>query len=285
LGYPKKRKKPLAVVIPSSYATQSKNNQIYTFRVGLLARACSIFRVDKIFIYLIEDSLKERKNARKLVNILKYIQTPQYLRKYLFKKSKNLIDVGVVPPLGVPAHPKRDETKLKFRFGYVIRSEDNGFSLDAGLSKYVFVKERSLKMHELYLLKITRKKGRYFGRVVAPQSVPYYLVYDIHLRNEILDEALSYLKSKKYYIIGTSRHGKSIVEMQSILLNQIKDQRKIAIVFGGPKLGIFDIITDTENISSYFDIILNFIPKQGVRIVHADEAIFSVLSILNVLLE
>lgn len=281
---PKRRKRTLSVLIPSSYATQSTNNTVYVFRVGLLARACSILRVDNIIIYLNKDELQEKKNATTLKLILEYMKTPQYLRKYVFKKNILLRNIGVVPPLTTPSHPTKKE-KTKIRYGYTLKKTMQGYLLDVGLEKLALVKNRKIKLNTINLIKLVRSGEYYIGKKISKERVPFYLDYSVTVTYKKLAETLLGLKKKKYFLIGTSRYGIPITERIDPLKKILSNQKQVGIVFGGPKQGIFDILGKSSKDLSLFNEILNMIPNQGVRVIHSDEALIATLSIINILLQ
>ena len=91
----------LSILIPSSLTSESKDPRIKTYKVGQIARLASIFRVDKIIIY--KDP--EYDDSKFIDLVLRYAETPQYLRKQLFPLRDELKYVGVIPPLRTPHHP------------------------------------------------------------------------------------------------------------------------------------------------------------------------------------
>ncbi|MFQ6062565.1 MAG: putative RNA uridine N3 methyltransferase [Methanosarcinales archaeon] len=85
----------LFILIPSSLTLESKDLKIKTYKVAQIARAASVFRVDKIIIY--KD--KDYNDSKFISTILKYAETPQYLRKRLFALKKDLKYAGIILPL------------------------------------------------------------------------------------------------------------------------------------------------------------------------------------------
>jgi hypothetical protein len=61
---------------------ESADMRIRTLKVGTIARAAAVFRVDRIVIY--RD--REFDDSRFISRVLQYAETPQYLRKRLFPR-------------------------------------------------------------------------------------------------------------------------------------------------------------------------------------------------------
>ena len=70
----------VSLLIPSSYTEESPDPRIKTYKVGQTARAAAIFRVDEIVIYRTSGP----DDTKFISTILRYAETPQYLRKALF---------------------------------------------------------------------------------------------------------------------------------------------------------------------------------------------------------
>lgn len=87
------------VFIPDSLLEETDDPKIRTYKVGQVARACSIFGVEHIWIYRAGG-----RDGKFIKTVLEYAETPQYLRKRLFPLMPELKYVGVIPPLRTPHH-------------------------------------------------------------------------------------------------------------------------------------------------------------------------------------
>ena len=101
----------LSVAIPESSLSDESLKIDKTRKISVLARACAIFKTDTIFVY---QEGNNRQDGNLLVMILKYLETPQFLRKRLFPKINDLKFAGVLHPLRIPSHvtpanPKRSK--------------------------------------------------------------------------------------------------------------------------------------------------------------------------------
>ncbi|MCX8169500.1 MAG: RNA methyltransferase, partial [Candidatus Methanomethyliaceae archaeon] len=93
--YPPKRSYDLTICIPSSVFSVVDTLIEKTIIAGLIARILSIYRVERVVVYL--DSYSNRKDANLMKELLEYAETPQYLRRYLFPLSQNLKYAGLIP--------------------------------------------------------------------------------------------------------------------------------------------------------------------------------------------
>jgi len=66
----------LSVAIPESSLSDDSLKIDKTRKISVLARACSIFRIETIYVYQDGDN---RQDGSLLVMILKYLETPQFL--------------------------------------------------------------------------------------------------------------------------------------------------------------------------------------------------------------
>ena len=90
----------LSVAIPESSLSDDSLKIDKTRKISVLARACSIFKIDTIYVYQDGDN---KQDGSLLVMILKYLETPQFLRRRLFPKMNDLKFAGVLQPLKIPS--------------------------------------------------------------------------------------------------------------------------------------------------------------------------------------
>ena len=120
-------KKKLAIAIPASVISDTPHLREKTSKIGLIGRAAAIFRVDEIIVYPDNPKADQVRDLDFIALLLNYLETPQYLRKRLFKIEPSLQFAGILPPLRTPHHPLSGKTRdLKvgeYREGLVL-SED-----------------------------------------------------------------------------------------------------------------------------------------------------------------
>jgi len=264
------------IVIPSTLFIKD-NEPIKTFKVGQLARWCSIFRVERIIIYQLDE---EYRNGIFLKNILEYIETPQYLRKYLFPKKKIFRNVGVLPPLRTLSHGKIHEfKKIKYKDGLVLNKVGrNKYLVYVGEEEPVVVVGKPGRKKRV-VIKITSSG---MGRIIDRHKVPYYWGYTVSMVENIF-EALKLEHS--VLKIGTSRLGDDIRKIYRKILRIIQNKRynAIAFYFGSYDKGLLEIIGDRDP-KNFFDIFVNLVPFQATKTVRTEEAVPIALSIFNILI-
>ncbi|MFQ6050423.1 MAG: putative RNA uridine N3 methyltransferase [Candidatus Hydrothermarchaeota archaeon] len=241
--------KRLSIAIPSSLVADTADQKIRTYKIGQIARACAIHRVDEIVIYR-----AERDESKFIEKVLEYMETPQYLRKYLFPLIPELKSIGVVPPLQTPHHPTE---KTRYRDGYTL-SED---MVDVGYEKPVRLKQKV-------------KKGRRITidmeklKIIDKSEVPHYWGYEVRI-----EDSLSSLLKSSDYKIATSRFGDEKIPRGI-------NAPRLMLIFGSPYMGIHEIL-EQEKSEKKPDEWWNAIPAQGTKTVRTEEAVLITLGIVN----
>ncbi len=127
----------LSVAIPESSLSDDSLKIDKTRKISVLARACSIFKIDTIYVYQDGDN---KQDGSLLVMILKYLETPQFLRRRLFPKMNDLKLAGVLQPLKIPSHITPANSKKinrgDVREGIVVSIKGKRF-VDVGINQLV----------------------------------------------------------------------------------------------------------------------------------------------------
>ena len=89
----------LSIAIPDSSLLDESTQLDKSRKISTIARACAIFKINTIYIYNDKGSNQDRSL---LVTILKYLETPPFLRKRLFPRVNELKYAGVLHPLKIP---------------------------------------------------------------------------------------------------------------------------------------------------------------------------------------
>ncbi|MFP4005865.1 MAG: putative RNA uridine N3 methyltransferase [Candidatus Hadarchaeia archaeon] len=272
-------------LLPISLTADAADLRQKTLKVGSVGRALAIFRVERVIIY--DDSetrVKDLDKERELIStLLRYMETPQYLRKNIFPYMEELKYAGLLPPLRTPHHPLEEEKDEKgdFREAFVEESGERGSRLNIGLNEEgVFdgqLKEGS---------RITVELGRSLGegkrkvRPVKKGKIREYWGYEVEYGGS-LSQSLS--KVKADYVIGTSRKGQNLYEALKGM--KTNNNVAVAVVFGGPYQGLPEICNrQSADPKALFDVMVNTIPNQGVATVRTEEALTASLALLNVLI-
>ena len=91
----------ISVAIPTSSLQDESLKIDKTRKISVLARACAIFKIDTIYVY---NEGNNGSDGSFMTMILRYLETPQFLRRRLFQKVNDLKFAGVLHPLRIPSH-------------------------------------------------------------------------------------------------------------------------------------------------------------------------------------
>jgi predicted SPOUT superfamily RNA methylase MTH1 len=278
---PPKRDSKIIVHIPSSVINVEKGILKKTFIVGLLGRACGIFRVDIIDIYVDPDSNLE--DALFIKKILEYMTTPSYLRKYLISLDKNLRGVGGLPPLATPNQPSQEIISGRhFREALVVDLRKDTVYLEAGLGELVSVhldKERlrSIKRGDRVVIEVDN------NNVVSilPREEfmkKFYWVFQVSISKSLRES----LRKFRGSVIISSRKGEYMDDRVAKKLIELYSRGDLSVVFGSPSRDP-DEIADIEgwDINKMANLVINTAPLQGVRSIRTYEALYITLSLIN----
>ena len=125
-------KKHVSIAIPASVISDTPHLREKTGKIGLIAASAAIFRIQEIIVYPDNAKVDQRRDFEFIALLLNYLETPQYLRKSLFKLDPDLQYAGILPPLRTPHHPVSGKTKhLKvgeYREGLVLSEVKEGLA-------------------------------------------------------------------------------------------------------------------------------------------------------------
>jgi len=263
----------LSVAIPESSLSDDSLKIDKTRKISVLARACSIFRIETIYVYQDGDN---RQDGSLLVIILKYLETPQFLRRRLFPKMNDLKFAGVLQPLKIPSHITPANSKKinrgDVREGIVVSIKGKRF-VDVGINQLVpfFGKTPIGKRATVQF-----KEGhpRFSVKEIDKNEVQDYWGYSVKERANLF----SLLNEWKGNIIITSRKGKTATKEQ--IVKYTKSDQPTLIVFGSPEKGVHEILRGKmKNVQNAKT--LNFFPDQATQTVRLEEALLGILAIIN----
>lgn len=266
------------ILIPSSTTMESRDERIRTLKVGTIARAAAVFRVDRIVIY--RDA--EFDDSRFISRVLQYAETPQYLRKRLFPRERDLRYVGILPPLRTPHHPTSSKVSTlkvgEFRVGLVVDEvgSDNGAWVDIGVERPLPLKTaRRYKVGQRLNVRVFSLKPL-AAEPVDRSEIPHYWGYE----TEVIPNLDEHVSSTKSLVVVTSRRG---TPATPDLLRQTVRQghrRGLDVVFGSPARGV-DAFLSSETMEGCC--VINTIPHQGTETVRLEEAIVATLAQVNLM--
>lgn len=270
------------IAIPSSLVENDSLLEA-SIKLGFIARSAAIFRVEGIEIFRDRLDQNYRRNIMLINDVLSYIETPQYLRKRLFKIKKTLKYVGILPPLRTPHHPLINDMKkgeYSFREGVVVSTTNHGSYIDIGLKRPVLVKEPLKKGSRCTLL--VRLRGKTIeAKLWSKNRINVYWGYRVRTYGSLQELIENY--GEDTLKIATSKYGNIIVDLFKRLYNEFKKKSNVLIIFGSRR-GLFEIAeSEGMELGKAVDYVINTIPRQGVETVRSEEAILATLSLFNIL--
>lgn len=266
----------ISVAIPDSSLIEEPSPLDKALKISQIARACSIFRVNTIYVYHEADG---RDRDRSLLRItLRFLETPQYLRRTLFRKTDELKFAGSLSPLKIPSHVQTpDPKKVKqgdIRDGVIVFAR-GGKYIDVGFEQLIPY-YGSEEVGKRIIVQFKEGFPNFSVKQIRREEIKQYWGYEVK-ESSSLSNLLSAWNS---YVIFTSRKGKSIHRTQKYF-QEISDS-EVLLVFGSPKRGIHEILGKTlGNVPR--SQIFNFFPDQATETVRMEEAILGTLAILNIL--
>jgi predicted SPOUT superfamily RNA methylase MTH1 len=153
----------VSIAIPGSVVSNAQTRELQTQLAGQIARAAAVYRVDEIVVFDDglgstlntvsnyrrgpkkesqhhhqqendgkDSDKKEQKDSKEqpstdphafLARILQYCECPQYLRRKFFPMHPDLQFAGLLPPLDMPHHLRRNDV-VAYREGVVVNDEE-----------------------------------------------------------------------------------------------------------------------------------------------------------------
>lgn len=280
-------RKKLAAAIPVSIISDAPHLREKTAKIGLIGRAAAIFRINEIIVYRDERQANQQQQADLIVTLLRYMETPQYLRKRLFKLDPRLKYVGIVPPLRTPHHPlnkKAIELKIgEYREGVVTAATSDGVLVDVGVEAPALLREKHLAVGKRLTVKIARVNGQVEVQTANRAEIPCYWGYEVTqaMENNALVELL--LSEKFDLKIATSKKGAKFTDVAEKMAQKWKKASSILLLFGSPKKGLYELAKERKmNLDELADFVVNTIPEQGTETVRTEEAMLATLAVFNV---
>jgi predicted SPOUT superfamily RNA methylase MTH1 len=278
----------VSVLVPSSLVREAEDKREATRKLGYVARAATIFRVDRLTVY--PDAAAERRYGDGFVEtVLRYAATPPYLRKAVWAKRDELEYAGVLPPLRVRSQTgSGSEGSGSLRQGIVTEvGADGRVRVNCGLQHPISLPapDRELDEGERVTVRVSsREPVRAKLEDVPP---PGYAVDAADL-----DTALD--RDDAGLTIATSRHGQPLrsSRLDELAANSsVGGERALTVAFGAPERGLPAILGldpgsvggDDHGETGQFDLWLDTVPDQGSEVVRTEEAVFATLACLNLM--
>lgn len=251
------------LLIPSTFTGEKKDIKIRNFLISQVARAAVTFGINEIGVYYDPDpKFNSHGLGRYIVKILKYLNTPPYIRKIAFPLEKDLEKVGSCLPIKANYHFDRS----KYTYVYVLKKDKNKYLVTDGSSEFEVICNKEYRSRIL----IYDKEKKTF---IEKYETETYFGYEVFYYNKPIENLLNKLKKEGFLLIGTSKLGDDVRKVK------IEKNNKIAIAFGSFARGFEDIWKD--DYKKRFDVVINVVPNQIVDTIRTEEAIFYTLAVLR----
>ena len=280
-GYPKPRGVELDIAVPASVLSVEPSLQMKTVKAGFIGRAAAVYRVSRILLYV--DRAEAWRDLNTFRKLLEYLATPPYLRRRVYPPGvPELRYAGLLPPLQIPTHGVGGPREGEVREAYVLRRRGRSLLVDAGLGEEVEVEVPP---------GIRAQRGdRVYVRIVSlnPPRLEYVEKPDVYTgyRVETFDSLSELLRSLKEAVkIATSRKGRDVRETLNELKDRLGGVKRVVVLFGSPSEGLYEIASrEGLRLDESVDYVLNTVPGQGTLTVRTEEAVWSTLAVLNLIL-
>jgi len=279
--------KELSIAIPASVVSDTPHLREKTSKVGLIGRTAAIFRVGEIIIYPDGPFEKLAGEMNLIATLLAYIETPQYLRKRLFKLEPQLQYVGILPPLRTPHHPldrrSRDLKVGEYREGVVLSRIKEGALIDVGVEKPALATNARLVVGKRVTVRIVNGGDRLEAELANRDEVSAYWGYRVTVEELSLGRML---KARDFRLtIGTSKYGVPFAQIAGRIAEKWGQVGNVLVAFGAPVAGLNEIVAkEGFSLDDIVDFVVNTIPMQGTETVRTEEALIASLAVLNVAL-
>lgn len=274
------------IALPVSIISEIPHIREKTLEIGLIARAAAIFRINEIIIFSDIVGPNQKRDSNLITSLLSYMETPQYLRKRLFKIKPELRFAGILPPLRTPHHPlERKVKKLKsgeYREGVIVAVNERGSLVDVGVERPLLIPKMRLPINKRVTVKIT-SFGKHFELTLATlDNVDTYWGYNVSSTKLSFGKLI---KSRSFdLVIATSKSGKPFSQIKDQLSEKWIKSKKTLVAFGAPSCGLKDMVKQERlDLDNIVDFTVNTIPNQGTKTVRTEEALFASLALFNTL--
>lgn len=281
-----KRHPRLSVAVPASLVSDVPHLREKTSKIGLTGRALAIFRVDDVVIFPDHITRDQRREAELIATILSYMETPQYLRRRLFKIRPELRYVGILPPLRTPHHPlqnKKKDLKIgEFREGLVAATDQSGIRVDIGVEHLISAPNTRVPVDTRITVKVVEAGENPRVELANPDEIEVYWGYKVTVSKVPLGKML---KEKSFdLVIATSRRAEPLMKVVDQIAGKWRRAKQVLVAFGSPAEGLQEIVgQEGFKLEELVDIVVNTIPSQATETVRTEEALYATLAALNLL--
>ena len=272
-----------SVLVPSSLTREAEDKREATRKLGYVARAAVIFRVDRLIIFPDRGS-EGRFDDGFVGTVLEYAATPPYLRKEAWGRRDELEYAGVLPPLRVASRTgSGSDGSGSLRQGIVTEvGPDGRVRVNCGLQHPISLPAPDEEHAEGERVAVRVSSRRPVRAKLEDVPLPGFDV-----ERATIEEALT--RPDAGVRIAASRHGEALsIDRLGQLAGRAADDGT-TVVFGAPERGLPELLDcrpgeeapfDDEP-AARFDLWLDAVPNQGSEVVRTEEALFATLAPLT----
>jgi predicted SPOUT superfamily RNA methylase MTH1 len=279
------KRKKLSIAIPASIVSDTPHLREKTSKIGLAGRAAAIFKVNEIIVYPDLKKTKQERDIDLISTLLSYMETPQYLRKRLFRIEPKLQYAGILPPLRTPHHPLRQGAgRLRvgdYREAITLSNTAESTLADIGIDEPSIIVGAKLQPGKRITVRVKKTNERVELELVDREEISEYWGYTVTKESGTLGILL---KNQRFDLkIGTSKYGSPFIDVIEQIRGKWKAANSILIAFGAPSRGLNEIVeVEGIRLEDLVDFVVNTVPEQGTETVRTEEAIMASLAAFNI---
>ncbi len=275
----------VSIAIPASIVSDIPHLREKTAKIGIIGRVAAIFGITEIIVFPDAPNRNQSREVDLIETVLSYMETPQYLRKRLFKIRPELRYAGVLPPLRTVHHPLanrvKDLVEGEYREGATATHSKEGTFVDVGVEQNALLRGRELPLNTRITVRIKKTRGLE-AEVASRSEIESYWGYKVTTSKLTLGKLLE--KHAFDLVIATSKKGTQLSKVYKRVASRWKTAFKILVAFGAPTQGLYEIVRQEKlDLNEAADFVLNVFPCQEVETVRTEEALFVTLGALNML--
>ncbi|WP_336136001.1 RNA methyltransferase [Natronomonas amylolytica] len=272
-----------SVLVPSSLTREAEDKREATRKLGYVARAAVIFRVDRLVVFPDGDGETGRFGDGFVSTVLEYAATAPYLRKEVWDRRDELEYAGILPPLHVRSQTgSGSDGSGSLRQGIVTEvGPDGRVRVNCGMQHPISLPAPSGEYEEGERVTIRVSSRRPVRAKIVDEAPPGFDV-----ERETIDDALT--RADAGTRIAASRHGEELTVDRLDQLVERTTTDGMTVVFGAPERGLPEILdcepgeeARSDEPTARFDLWLNTVPNQGSEVVRTEEALFATLAPLT----
>ncbi len=226
-------KKKFCIAIPASVVSDVPHLREKTSKLGLIGRAAAIFGVDEIVIFPDNPHNVQKSETNLVSTLLRYLETPQYLRKSLFKLDPDLQYAGILPPLRTQHHPLNRRAKElrrgEFREAVVLSVSAGQALVDIGVERSALMRGGGVAVGQRVTVKVIKVMKPVEVELTGRDEAPSYWGYTVTVERHPFGR---FVKTRDFDLtIATSKYGLPIADVDREIVEKWKESKQCSSGF------------------------------------------------------